>query len=658
MPPLPEQLPAFLGPLVALLGKERAQVAHHIVNEGLAVVAPVTNLWVAEADVIAARVRLGAESAESTKELATRVASAVEQAVARQEERTRRILELTSAEDPAHVVDALVATLELAGPVGSPEAFDQLMTDPAGVLVLGRRDRRPASARDLSRIARRVPSPPTEACVGSLADQRGGPFELGNAESCGVCVRGATGDAVFLGDGTALTAKDGRYIRLPSAQFAAARNISVFRLASGTPPVLDRSARAALAACLSTRTTASVGSARGLGPRTMFGAAVNDDTSPTAVSLRIGRLLRDLADVESPDALSAILGELVALIYRVHVRLGSSAVQLTSRSEGSPIDVGRVLWCELSDSPVLWVPLSARDPDVIGGSDMPWTREIPSADAQWHASAPSLQLNRTWYARIVVVPGLANMWCETPDRAWWSLDVDFDAMVASRRKHLEPWLAALEAMGLTMPGRRRQIPTDSGRSAPPAGTPRRPTPAWTRPANTRGHKPMSEPEPFSKAWVLGLVARYSYEDDTAAQQAGRRAAETGFYRREDFVTVVRWKSARSLPLAESNTAAQVKAATRSAFSADGEVERMMHMLSLHGVGVPVASALLHFAFPDRYPILDFRALASLGDKRRRTQYSPAFWADYVTRCHDLARAACVSLRDFDKALWQNSVENS
>ena len=116
VPPLPDRLPAFLGPLVALLGKERAQVAHHIVNEGLAAVAPVTNLWVAEADVIAARVRLGAESAKSAKELATRVSNAVEQAIARQEDRTRRILELTTAEATAHIAETLIEPSSSTGP--------------------------------------------------------------------------------------------------------------------------------------------------------------------------------------------------------------------------------------------------------------------------------------------------------------------------------------------------------------------------------------------------------------------------------------------------------------------------------------------------------------------------------------------------------------
>jgi hypothetical protein len=658
VPQLPDRLPAFLGPLVALLGEERAQVAHHVINEGLAAVAPVTNLWAAEADVIAERARLGADSAASAKELAERVSHALDDALSRHEERTRRILALTSADAMTDLADGLVAALELDGPVASAEAFDDLMRDPAGMLVLGARNHRPALARDLSRIARRVASPPTPACSGMRTGRRGGPSVLDNADSCGVCVRDTSADAVFLGDGTAVTSKDDRYVRQPAAQFAAARELSVFRIASDQPPVLDRSARAALASCLETRADASAGPPRGLGPRVMFGAVVNDHTSPTTVILRIGRLIRDMAEVESPDAASAILAEMAALIFRVHARLGPSAAQLTSYVEGSPIDVGRVRWCELSDSPILWIPLSARDPDVVGGSDMPWTRQIPSAAASWHASAPSLRLDPTWFARIVVVPGFANMWCETPDGAWWSLDVDFDSMLGARRGHLEPWLAALEAMGLTMPVRQRRIPSAKPTSAPGEKAAASAKPASLKPGTTHKRAPASKPEPFTKEWVLELATRYSYADDTAAQEAGQRAAAAGFYRREDFLTVVRWKSARAVPLAERNTAAQIRSATRAAFAADGEVQRMASMLTLKGVGAPVASALLHFAYPQRYPILDYRALATLGDTKRRTQYSPDFWASYVSRCCDLARAAGVSLRDFDKALWQDSVENS
>ena len=51
---------------------------------------------------------------------------------------------------------------------------------------------------------------------------------------------------------------------------------------------------------------------------------------------------------------------------------------------------------------------------------------------------------------------------------------------------------------------------------------------------------------------------------------------------------------------------------------------MEALLALDGVGVPTASALLHFAFPSDYPMLDVRALESLG-RRGRTEYSVSFW---------------------------------
>jgi hypothetical protein len=88
-----------------------------------------------------------------------------------------------------------------------------------------------------------------------------------------------------------------------------------------------------------------------------------------------------------------------------------------------------------------------------------------------------------------------------------------------------------------------------------------------------------------------------------------------------------------------------------------EASRMTWLTSLKGVAVPVGSALLHFAVPDRYPILDYRALASLGYTKRRTQYSIGFWLSYVDRCQDLARAAGVSMSELDKALWQDSRES-
>jgi hypothetical protein len=128
--------------------------------------------------------------------------------------------------------------------------------------------------------------------------------------------------------------------------------------------------------------------------------------------------------------------------------------------------------------------------------------------------------------------------------------------------------------------------------------------------------PATDAQRFSTAWIREVAARYEYQDDTAVTRAGARAARQGFYSRDDFLEVVRWKSARSIRLARRNSSADIAEATCAALDPVDEKARMTWLTSLRGVAVPVGSALLHFALPDRYPILDYRALASLGDHQR------------------------------------------
>ena len=74
---------------------------------------------------------------------------------------------------------------------------------------------------------------------------------------------------------------------------------------------------------------------------------------------------------------------------------------------------------------------------------------------------------------------------------------------------------------------------------------------------------------------------------------------------------------------------------------------------LSGVKWPTASVFLHLAFPDEYPILDFRALSSLREDVPN-QYDFAFWWNYTTFCWAIARKLGVSMRVLDQALWQQS----
>jgi hypothetical protein len=59
---------------------------------------------------------------------------------------------------------------------------------------------------------------------------------------------------------------------------------------------------------------------------------------------------------------------------------------------------------------------------------------------------------------------------------------------------------------------------------------------------------------------------------------------------------------------------------------------------------------------DDYPILDFRALWSLSKEVEPHEYDFPLWDEYVQTCRSLATQAGVSVRTFDKALWQYSKE--
>ena len=76
--------------------------------------------------------------------------------------------------------------------------------------------------------------------------------------------------------------------------------------------------------------------------------------------------------------------------------------------------------------------------------------------------------------------------------------------------------------------------------------------------------------------------------------------------------IVHWKSPRIVPLFDKNSTEEVKAALDVAVSHITVAEAMAALIKLQGVGVPVASAILAAIYPDRYTVIDFRALEALG----------------------------------------------
>jgi hypothetical protein len=123
---------------------------------------------------------------------------------------------------------------------------------------------------------------------------------------------------------------------------------------------------------------------------------------------------------------------------------------------------------------------------------------------------------------------------------------------------------------------------------------------------------------FPASEIPALAARFDVadevEDEVAA--AGAAARARGFYTKAELVRLCAWKTPRSRPRVAQNTEGFVEGITRAVFATGDEAERMAGLCALRGVEAPTASVLLHFAFPDRYPIIDWRALESLGQSER------------------------------------------
>jgi len=169
---------------------------------------------------------------------------------------------------------------------------------------------------------------------------------------------------------------------------------------------------------------------------------------------------------------------------------------------------------------------------------------------------------------------------------------------------------------------------------------------------------------FPQSEICRLSA--CYEDEMSERD--RRLTETlignvfpsyalrGFLTKDQFLTVCSWKTPRPKPRCESNEASLIQEVSTIAMTTESEQMRIQIWTLLAGVKWPTASVFLHFAFPDRYPILDFRALWSLKIEVP-AQYSFPFWLAYTDFCFGLAKNAGVSMRNLDQALWKYSEIN-
>jgi len=148
------------------------------------------------------------------------------------------------------------------------------------------------------------------------------------------------------------------------------------------------------------------------------------------------------------------------------------------------------------------------------------------------------------------------------------------------------------------------------------------------------------------------------ELEKAAFEAGE-AIRNGDYTLANLEAIVRWKSERVVHYLIANSNEKIRRVLAVAASPKSSTEAAVNaLLELHGVDLPVASAILAAIYPERYTVLDFRALEALGHARHDVR----FYEEYLDFCKRLADSNIVQpqsdlpaptpLRTLERALWE------
>ena len=143
--------------------------------------------------------------------------------------------------------------------------------------------------------------------------------------------------------------------------------------------------------------------------------------------------------------------------------------------------------------------------------------------------------------------------------------------------------------------------------------------------------------------------REDLEDDEKALAAAARIRD-GECSRSNLERIVAWKSDRRLALISENSDSEIADALRLALRATEPRSALAVLTGLRGVGAPMASAILTAIDPEKYTVMDFRALEALGVADANTGLE-FYLRHYLPECKRLASEAGVSLRTLDRALW-------
>ncbi len=131
----------------------------------------------------------------------------------------------------------------------------------------------------------------------------------------------------------------------------------------------------------------------------------------------------------------------------------------------------------------------------------------------------------------------------------------------------------------------------------------------------------------------------------------------GHLTKAELIKICRWKSPRAIRFIATNREKRIKKITKAAFATRSEQKKIALLTDLHGVGVPMASAVLTLTNPTKYGVLDIRVwqllfkMGAVGTNKGGTSFNFEHWCKYLKILRYYAKLYAVGARDVERTLF-------
>ncbi len=160
---------------------------------------------------------------------------------------------------------------------------------------------------------------------------------------------------------------------------------------------------------------------------------------------------------------------------------------------------------------------------------------------------------------------------------------------------------------------------------------------------------------LSRAQILSAIKEYVSDASETKREdkafaAGDRIAAADF-NQNHLDPIFNWKSPRPKSYLNDNDPNDIIEALRLVTTVQQERTAMAVLCGLHGVSVPMASAILTAINRERFTVIDWRSLNGLGIQKKKQHLSLNDYLAYLSFCRTKSKTRNVTLRELDRALW-------